>query len=152
MERTLLGVSAEVARSFVGKADEIAATSQRARRRDDAHPRPESSTLLAALSNKSQEFTAEVEPRHEQAVSAIEAKGFDFTRTMIDNSAEIARQINEAGENATGTVNETLAVCSDTAHDAIEQSQADGRRHGVGDDGDARYAAHRHHRAVRAPA
>ena len=45
-----------------------------------------SSTLLAALTSKSQEFTGEVSSATEHAVKAIEAKGFAFTRTMMDNS------------------------------------------------------------------
>ena len=38
----------------------------------------------------------------DHAVKAIEAKGFTFTQTMMDNSEQIARLINEASENATG--------------------------------------------------
>ena len=57
VERTLLGVSAEVARNFVGKADEInQQVSQRAAEMTkvlDAN----SSTLLTALSARSKEFS-----------------------------------------------------------------------------------------------
>ena len=123
VERTLLGVSAEVTRSFVGKAEEIAGT---VKARADEMTRildTSSSTLLASLTGKSQEFTTEVGRATAEAVSAIEAKGFDFTRTMLDNSGELARLINEAGETATVRVSETLTALHATAHEAIEKTQ-----------------------------
>ena len=43
---------------------------------------------------------------------------------MLDNSGELARLINEAGEIATGKVNETLDVLHATAHEAIGKTQA----------------------------
>jgi hypothetical protein len=108
VERTLLGVSAEVARNFVGKADEInAAVSQRAgdmtRILDE-----KSSGLLSALAIKSQEFSGEVGRVTDHAVKSIEAKGFAFTQTMMDNSEEIARLINESSQNATTSMTRTL--------------------------------------------
>lgn len=124
VERTLLGVSAEVTRSFVGRADEIsAAVSARAAEMTGVLD-SSSSTLLSSLTSKSQEFTADVGRATAEAVSAIEAKGFDFTRTMLDNSGELARVINEAGETATGRVNETLLSLHSTANEAIEKTQA----------------------------
>src|SRR4029077_7830383 len=96
VERTLLGVSAEVARNFVGKADEItAAVSARAAEMTKIVDE-KSSGLLIALTAKSQEFSGEVSRVTDHAVKAIEAKGFNFTHTMIDNSEQIARLINEA--------------------------------------------------------
>ncbi len=103
VERTLLGVSAEVARNFVGKAEEIT-TAVDPLGRADAHPRRQVERLLAALSGKSQEFASEVSRVTEHAVKAIEAKGFTFTQTMMDNSEHIARLINEASENATNAL------------------------------------------------
>src|SRR5262249_4443567 len=44
----------------------------------------------------------------DHAVQTIEAKGFAFTRTMMDNSNQIARQINEASDAATGAVSRSL--------------------------------------------
>ena len=82
MTSTLLGVSAEVARDFVGKADEItAAVSARAAEMTRILDE-KSSTLLTALTGKSQEFANEVSRVTDHAVKAIEAKGFTFTRTM----------------------------------------------------------------------
>ena len=124
VERTLLGVSAEVARSFVGKADEISAqVSARANEMTkilDAN----SSTLLGALGVKSKEFTAEIGKATDQALKAIETQGFTFTRTMMDNSEQIARMVNEASESATSTVNLTLKSLQESTHAAIEQSKA----------------------------
>ena len=56
-----------------------------------------SSTLLSALTGKSQEFANEVSRVTEHAVKAIEAKGFTFTRTMMDNS-EHDRAADQRGE------------------------------------------------------
>ena len=101
VERTLLGVSAEVARNFVGKADEIT-TAVSARSAEMTRILDEkSSTLISALGGKSQEFANEVSRVTDHAVKAIEAKGFTFTQTMMDNSEQIARLINEASETAT---------------------------------------------------
>ena len=82
-----------------------------------------SSTLLTALSSKSKEFSGEVSKATDHAVKSIEAKGFTFTRTMMDNSEQIARLINEASETATTAVNRTLKDLQETTRAAIEQSQ-----------------------------
>ena len=107
-ERTLVGMSADVARNIVGRADDIhAAVSQRVgemtRTLDE-----KSSELLTALTGKGEQFAGEIGRVTDQAVKAIEAKGFVFTQTMMDNSEEIARLINDAGENATTAVTRTL--------------------------------------------
>ena len=107
-ERTLVGMSADVARNIVGRADDIhAAVSQRVgemtRALDD-----KSTELLTALTGKSEEFAGEINRVTDQAVKAIEAKGFVFTQTMMDNSEEIARLINDASQNATTAVTRTL--------------------------------------------
>jgi hypothetical protein len=123
VERTLLGVSSEVARSFVGKADEIAGTlTQRAN---------EMTTLLSnrgggvvsAISEKGQEFAERVGMATELAMKSIEDKGFTFTRAMLDNSTEIARTINVAGESAANSVTRALNELHATAQTAIDQSQ-----------------------------
>ena len=108
VERTLLAVSAEVARTFVGKADEIStAVSQRAADMTKIVDE-KSSGLLVALTAKSQEFASEVSRVTDHAVKAIEARGFHFTQTMMDNSEQIARLINEASETGTGNVSRAL--------------------------------------------
>ena len=105
-----------------------------------------------AITEKGQQFAGDVTKATEQAIKSIEDKGFAFTRTMMDNSAEITRMINSAGETAANTVTRTLNELHDTAQKAIEQSKDDRDRHRQRDDGDAQYAALRHHRAVRAAA
>ena len=82
-----------------------------------------SSTLLTALSAKSKEFSGEVIKATDHAVKSIEAQGFTFTRTMMDNSEQIARLVNEASQNATTTVNRTLKELQDSTKAAIEQSR-----------------------------
>jgi hypothetical protein len=107
-ERTLVGMSADVARNIVGRADDIhAAVSQRVGEMTRALDE-KSGELLTALSGKGEEFAGEVTRITDQAVKSIEAKGFVFTQTMMDNSEEIARLINEAGQNATNAVTRTL--------------------------------------------
>ncbi len=122
VERTLLGVSSEVARSFVGKADEISSqVSARAAEMTkilDAN----SSTLLGALGVKSKEFTSEIGKATDLALKSIETQGFSFTRTMMDNSEQIARMVNEASDNATSAVNLTLKTLQENTQAAITQS------------------------------
>ena len=123
VERTLLGVSAEVARNFVGRADEIH-TQLTARGAEMAKVLDSnSSTLLAALGAKSKEFSAEVMKATDHAVKSIESQGFTFTRTIMDNSEQISRLVNEASQNATTTVNRTLKELQDSTKAAIEQSR-----------------------------
>ena len=88
-----------------------------------------SSGLLAALTNKSQEFVSEVSRVTDHAVKAIEAKGFNFTQTMMDNSEQIARLISEASETATGAVNQSLKdlqtshiAATETTGEAVSRS------------------------------
>jgi hypothetical protein len=112
-----------VARNFVGRADEI---SQQLSARGAEMTKildSNSSTLLGALGAKSKEFSAEVIKATDHAVKSIEAQGFTFTRTMMDNSEQIARLVNEASQNATTTVNRTLKELQDSTKTAIEQSR-----------------------------
>ncbi len=107
-ERTLVGMSSEVARNITGRADDIhAAVSQRVGELTEALDL-KSSELLSALSGKGDQFASEIGRITDQAVNAIEAKGFVFTQTMMDNSEEIARLINDASQNATTAVTRTL--------------------------------------------
>jgi hypothetical protein len=123
VERTLLGVSSEVARNFVGRADEIAAavssrSAELTRILDD-----KSGNLISAISGKSSEFTEQVTRVTDAAVKAIEAKGFAFTSTMMDNSEQLARIINDAGENATQSVNNAFQNLQEASRDTIEKSK-----------------------------
>ena len=123
VHRVLVGVSNEVARNMVGKAEEITtAVSQRAaemtRLLDD-----KSAGLLSVLSGKSKELTSEVSRVTDYTVKAIEAQGLSLARAMMDSSEQIARLINEASENATGTVNRTLKDLHQNTQAVIEQSK-----------------------------
>ena len=122
-ERTLVGVSEEVARNFIGKADGIAtAVSQRVNEMT-AILSEKSGGVLAAITEKSEQFTRDVTTATDQAVKAIEERGFAFTRTMMDNSGEISRMINTAGETATSAVTRTLNELNDVTQKAIAQSK-----------------------------
>ena len=123
VERTLLGVSAEVARSFVGKADEIAGTLTQRANEMTALLSDQGGGVIAAISEKGQDFAGQVTMATELALKSIEEKGFTFTRTMLDNSTEIARTINIAGKSATNSVTRALNDLHATAQSAIDQSQ-----------------------------
>src|SRR6185437_1998143 len=123
-ERTLLGVSAEVIRDFVGKADEIATSVAQRTNEMTAVLSDKSGGVLAAIIEKGEKFAGDVTKATDEAMKSIEDKGFVFTRTMLDNSAEISRMINSAGESASNTVSRTLNELNDTAQKAIEQSKA----------------------------
>ena len=123
VERTLLGVSAEVARSFVGKADEIAATLTLRTGELTAVLSDQSGGVIAAITDKGHEFAGQVTMATDLAIKSIEEKGFTFTRTMLDNSTEIARTINVAGESAANSVTRALNELHQTAQTAIDQSQ-----------------------------
>jgi hypothetical protein len=123
VERTLLGVSAEVARNFVGKADEIASTiSQRAAEMTSVIDK-NSGGLITALNDKSQDFAAQIGRATEHALSEIDAKGYGFARTMLENSSEISRIISDASQEASATVTRTLQELQETTQLAIEQSK-----------------------------
>jgi hypothetical protein len=79
---------------------------------------------VSSLTGKSQEFANEVSRVTEHAVKAIEAKGFTFTRTMMDNSETIARLINEASEAATGSLSRSIKEMHAGAQVATESSTA----------------------------
>jgi ABC-type transporter Mla subunit MlaD len=82
-----------------------------------------SGSVLAAIVEKGQQFAGEVGSATEQAIKAIDEKAFAFTRTMLDNSTELSRMINSAGENAANTVNRTFNELNDAAVKAIEHSK-----------------------------
>src|SRR5262249_31225249 len=73
---------------------------------------------------KSQEFSSEVSRVTDHAVKAIEAKGFTFTQTMMDNSEHIARLINEATESGTGAVARALKELQNTQSTAAQATSA----------------------------
>jgi hypothetical protein len=122
-ERTMLGVSAEVTRNFVGRVDEISsAISQRAAEMTGILDQ-NSSSLLAALTDKSQHFATEVGRATDHALKEIESKGFAFTKSMTESGDDIARNISEASVSATISVTRTLQELQETTHSAIEQSK-----------------------------
>jgi Apolipoprotein A1/A4/E domain len=122
-ERTLVGVSEEVARSFVGKADEIAKSVSRRANEMTTVLSEKSGGVLAALAEKGEQFARGITSATDDAVKAIEERGFAFTRTMMDNSTEMSRMINAAGEAATSTVSRTLKDLNDVSQKAIVHSR-----------------------------
>jgi hypothetical protein len=83
-----------------------------------------SNGLLTALSGKGQELAGEVSRITDQAVKSIEAKGFVFTQTMMENSEAIARLINDASQSATSAMTRTLAQLQEGAQGVSEAAKA----------------------------
>src|SRR6202034_4353041 len=122
-ERKLVGMSTEVSRSLVGKANEIhTAMTQRV---DDMTRvlDQNSNGLIVALTGKGEQFAGEVSRATDQAVKAIDAKGFVFTQTMMDKSEEIARLINDASLSATGAITRTLGQMQEGAIGVTEAAK-----------------------------
>ena len=82
-----------------------------------------SNGLLTALSGKGQEFAGEMNRITDQTVKSIEAKSFVFTQTMMDNSEEIARLINDASQAATTAMTRTLGQLQEGAQDVSESAK-----------------------------
>jgi hypothetical protein len=122
-EHTLTGVSEEVARSFVGKADEIANAISRRTNEMMTILSDKSGGVLSAIVEKGAQFSSEITKATDTAMASIEQKGFAFTRTMLDNSNEITRMINTAGETASNSVTRSLNELTDTAQKAIAISK-----------------------------
>jgi apolipoprotein A1/A4/E domain-containing protein len=122
-ERKLVGMSTEVSRNLVGKANEInSAMSQRVE--DMTRVLDEKSNgLLVALTSKGEQFAGEVVRATDQAVKAIDAKGFVFTQTMLDKSEDIARQINDASLTATAAVTRTLGQMQEGTQGVTEAAK-----------------------------
>jgi hypothetical protein len=122
-EHKLVGMSTEVSRNIVGKANEInSAMSQRVE--DMSRLLDEKSNgLLVALTDKGQQFASEVVRVTDQAVKAIDAKGFVFTQTMMDKSDDITRQINDASLNATTAITRTLGQMQEGALGVTEAAK-----------------------------
>jgi hypothetical protein len=122
-ERTLTVMSADIARNIVGRADDIhTAVSQRVVELTQALDQ-KSNELLVALSGQSEQLAGEVGRVTDLAVKAIEAKGFVFTQTMMDNSEEIARLINDASQNATAAVTRSLGQFQEGTHGVAEAAK-----------------------------
>jgi apolipoprotein A1/A4/E domain-containing protein len=121
--RTLTGVGDEVARSFVGKAEEIATAVSQRTNEMTAILSDKSGGVLSAIVEKGAQFASDITKATDTAMASIEEKGFAFTRSMLDNSGEIARMINTAGESASNSVRGTLNELTDTAQKAIAVSQ-----------------------------
>ncbi len=122
-ERTLTGMSDEVARNFIGKAEQIAtAVSQRTSEMTTLLS-DKSGGVLSAIVEKGAQFASEITTATDHAMSSIEQKGFAFTRSVLDNSTEMTRMINTAGETASNNVTRTLNELNETAQKAIAQSK-----------------------------
>ena len=122
-QQSLSGVSAEVARNVAGRAEELTAAVSRQVGEMTLLLDEKSNTLLAALTGKGQEFAGEVSRVTDQAVKSIEAKGFVFTQTMMDNSEGIARQINDASQTATAAMTRTLGQLQEGAQGVTEAAK-----------------------------
>jgi len=122
-ERKLVGMSTEVSRNLVGKANEInTAMTQRV---DDMTRVLDQNAngLLLALTNKGEEFAGQVGRATDEAVKAIDSKGFVFTQTMMDKSQDIAKLINDASLTATASITRTLGQMQEGAQGVAEATR-----------------------------
>jgi len=123
-ERKLVSTSVEVARNVVGKADEFNSVISERLGEMTLLLDEKSNGLLTALTGKGHEFANEVSRVTDHAVKSIEAKSFVFTQTMMDNSEEIARLINDASQTATKAMTVTLGQLQDGAQGAAESAKS----------------------------
>src|SRR5205814_9000175 len=79
--------------------------------------------LVDAVGAKSDQLVANIGRATEDAVKGIENKGFVFTQAMMNNSNDLARMINTAGEVATSAINKSLKDIELSTLNAIEQSR-----------------------------
>jgi uncharacterized protein YjbJ (UPF0337 family)/DNA anti-recombination protein RmuC len=122
-ERALTTMSTGVVRNIAGRADEITATVNQ-RVGDMTRLLDEKSNgLLAAIATKGQDLAGEVTRITDQTVRTIEAKGFVFAKTMVENSEGIARKINEASQQANLAMTRTLGEFQDGAQTATEAAK-----------------------------
>ncbi len=123
VEKTLLGVGAEVVRTFTAKAEEMA-KSVSARASELTHLLDsKSGPLVTAIDQRGQQFSLDIDRVTVEAVKSIEAKGLSFGNTMMSNSQELARLINDASSHATTAVNRSLTDLQTGAMAAVEQSR-----------------------------
>ena len=108
-----------MSRAFVGKADEIT-TSIRQRSSELTHLLDEKgSGLLNAITTKGGQFSAEIERVAEDVAKAIDVKAFAFAQSMMDNSNELARIINDASASAAVMVSRTLKELQDSTTGSV---------------------------------
>jgi len=124
VERKLLGVSAEVARTITGKADEITNTVSQRTNEMASVLSDKGGSAIAAITEKGEQFAATLNKATHDAMTSIENNGLALTRVMLDNSTEIARMINSAGEAASNSINRTLNDLHSTGQKAIERSKS----------------------------
>jgi ABC-type transporter Mla subunit MlaD len=79
--------------------------------------------VIAALNEKGEQFAGDITRATEQALNAIDERGLGFARTMLDNSGEISRIINAAGESAAQSVSRTMNELNETTQNAIVRSR-----------------------------
>ncbi|MBV8840668.1 MAG: hypothetical protein JO000_29375, partial [Alphaproteobacteria bacterium] len=123
VERALLGVSAEVARGFTAKAEEL--TANISQRGNDLKRVLDEKTgvFLSTFGAQGQKFSTEIERITQTAVQSIDQKGQVFAKSIVQNSDEIAATINDASSSAATSINRTINDLETTARGAIERSQ-----------------------------
>jgi len=79
--------------------------------------------LIEAIGSKADEIASTIGSATDSALKSIEGHGGAFTVAMMENSADLARQINTASEVAIGAVNKSLKEIEESSKAAIEQSR-----------------------------
>src|ERR1051325_3707461 len=123
VERTLMGVSAEVSRGMTAKAEELTANINQ--RGTDLRRVLDEKTgvFLSTFGAQGQKFSTELERITHNAVQSIDQKGVAFSKALAQTSEGIAKIINDASTHATASINRTVTDLDTTARGAIERSQ-----------------------------
>ncbi|MES2168423.1 MAG: methyl-accepting chemotaxis protein, partial [Pseudomonadota bacterium] len=79
--------------------------------------------LIEALGSKAAEISSTIGSAADSALKSIENHGGAFTVAMMNNSSDLARQINTASEIAIGAVSKSLKDIDQTSRAAIDQSR-----------------------------
>jgi hypothetical protein len=81
------------------------------------------SALIDAIAGKAAEISSTIGNAADSALKSIENHGGAFTVAMMNNSSDLARQINTASEIAIGAVSKSLKDIDQTSRAAIDQSR-----------------------------
>ena len=71
-----------------------------------------SDELIDAIAGKAAEISSTIGNAADSALKSIENHGGAFTVAMMNNSSDLARQINTASEIAIGAVSKSLSLCA----------------------------------------
>jgi hypothetical protein len=123
IERSVLAASGSFGSAMTGKTDEIVNYVQQQTDRLSQVIDAKRGTLVEAIGSKTGMLTSEVDRVTAEALHSIETRAQGFSKGLLGNSTEVARNITAAGELATSTVNKSLKDLEMASRNAIDQSR-----------------------------